>query len=374
MPPTRAFPTQNAAATAIGSVNKLAGRKQRTAAVVGEGATSEASLALVPSSAMPTVDPVYPIVSAILEVVPASRWKFARVTTDGDLHLVFASNENAKTLAMLIDEFKRQRQKAVAGPRIAATLGPLGDFTSGITLLFADARANFGILILLRTPDLGPFTATEIRVLTLALDAASERFSTLRLKLPLSTQSDQNGAEFVAEPSDGAFYVLNSDLEITLAWSSEELQQTTLAGLGVRIADRLPVILEKSVRALTAGWSSGAVNQCGIGYPVPFLVVRTRPMSGPAGLFIGVRIDRFQPPNLLLRAAARFHISPRELQVLALLLEGKHLDQIAEQLHITSSTVQDHIKSMLDKTESRNRSELIARVLGWDSPPSSPRA
>jgi DNA-binding CsgD family transcriptional regulator len=168
--------------------------------------------------------------------------------------------------------------------------------------------------------------------------------------------------------------VLNSDLEITLAWSSEELQQTTLAGLGVRIADRLPVILEKSVRALTAGWSSGAVNQCGIGYPVPFLVVRTRPMSGPAGLFIGVRIDRFQPPNLLLRAAARFHISPRELQVLALLLEGKHLDQIAEQLHITSSTVQDHIKSMLDKTESRNRSELIARVLGWDSPPSSPRA
>jgi DNA-binding CsgD family transcriptional regulator len=53
--------------------------------------------------------------------------------------------------------------------------------------------------------------------------------------------------------------------------------------------------------------------------------------------------------------------------VLALLLDGNHLDQIAKQLHITPSTVQDHIKSMLDKTESRNRSELIARVLGWAS-------
>jgi DNA-binding CsgD family transcriptional regulator len=29
--------------------------------------------------------------------------------------------------------------------------------------------------------------------------------------------------------------------------------------------------------------------------------------------------------------------------------------------------VQDHIKSMLDKTDSRNRSELIARILGWES-------
>ena len=66
-------------------------------------------------------------------------------------------------------------------------------------------------------------------------------------------------------------------------------------------------------------------------------------------------------------AAARFHISPREVQVLALLLDGKRLEQIATQLYITSSTVQDHIRSMLEKTASRNRSELIARVLGWEA-------
>jgi DNA-binding CsgD family transcriptional regulator len=55
------------------------------------------------------------------------------------------------------------------------------------------------------------------------------------------------------------------------------------------------------------------------------------------------------------------------VQVLELLLDGNHLDQVAMHLHITSSTVQDHIKSMLDRTGSRNRSELIARVLGWES-------
>jgi DNA-binding CsgD family transcriptional regulator len=325
---------------------------------------------------MPASDPAYPIVSTILDVVPASRWTFARIGAKGDLVLVLASEGNGNELTALVDEFKRQRQKAPTGPRIAATLGPLGDFTSGITLLFADARANFGILTLLRTPDLGPFTSTEISMLTLALDAASERFSALRLQLPppVHSPSGQQQIESRSESSEGAFYVLNSDLQIVLAWSSEDQRRIALTGLHTRIAERLPVVLEETVRALTAGWSSDSVNQPGIGYPVPFLVVRTQPMSGPAGLFIGVRIDRFQQPNSLTGAAARFHISPREVQVLALLLDGKHLDQIAEQLHITSSTVQDHIKSMLDKTESSNRSELIAPVLGWDSTPNSPRA
>ena len=130
-------------------------------------------------------------------------------------------------------------------------------------------------------------------------------------------------------------------------------------------------MLEETVRELTAAWSTESVKHSGLARPVPFLVVRTRPLFGPAGLFTGVRIDRFQPPNSLTGAAAQFHISPREVQVLALLLDGYHLDQIAQQLYITSSTVQDHIKSMLDKTRSHNRSELIARVLGWKSTLSS---
>jgi DNA-binding CsgD family transcriptional regulator len=167
--------------------------------------------------------------------------------------------------------------------------------------------------------------------------------------------------------------VLNSDLQIVLAWSSEDQRRIALTGLQTQLAERLPIVLEETVRELTSAWSSDSAKLPGVAHPVPFLVVRTQPMSGPAGLFIGVRIERFQPPNSLTGAATRFHISPREVQVLALLLDGNHLDQIAGQLHITSSTVQDHIKSMLDKTESRNRSELIARVLGWESKPSVPR-
>jgi DNA-binding CsgD family transcriptional regulator len=163
--------------------------------------------------------------------------------------------------------------------------------------------------------------------------------------------------------------VLDTDLRIVLAWSSDDRRAAAPDGPPSQRADRLPALLEETVRDLTLAWTGDAENEPGTAHPVPFLVVRTQPVAGPDGLLIGVRIDRCQPPNSLTSAATRFHISPREVQVLALLLDGNHLDQIATQLYITSSTVQDHIKSMLDKTKSRNRSELIGRVLGWEATP-----
>ncbi len=328
-----------------------------------------------PLETMPRSDPAYSIVAGILDVVPASHWTFARVEPGGELVSFFGSKPNGKGLALLAEELKRQRKKAPVGPRIAATLGPLDEFASGITLLFADARANFGILTLLRTPELGPFTSSEISMLTFALDAASDRLSSLRLQPPanVAPASAVRELDEPLEPATGAFYVLDRDLQIVLAWSADDQRRVAMTGLHTRIAERLPAVLEDTVRELTAAWSSNSEQKPGVARPVSFLVVRTQPMSGPTGLFIGVHVDRFQPHNSLTGAASRFHISPREVQVLALLLDGNHLDQIAEQLHITSSTVQDHIKSMLDKTESRNRSELIARVLGWESTPTAPR-
>jgi DNA-binding CsgD family transcriptional regulator len=325
---------------------------------------------------VPEPDPAYPIISAILRVVPASRWAFARLRRDGELaDLLLDSGGNGDELLRLQNEFKRQREKAKIGPRIAATLGPLGDFESGITLLFADARASFGILTLLRTSELGPFTSSEISVLALSLDATSERLSALRINSPQTERQSPfddddsvDDAPRAAEPSEEAFYVLDSDLQIVLAWTSEEQRRVALTGLRTRIADRLPAVLEDAVRGLIAGWHSDSGTQTsGIAHPVPFLVVRTQPMSGPAGLFIGVRIDRFQRPNSLSGPAARFRISPRELQVLALLLDGAKLEEIAHRLHIAASTIQHHIQSMVVKTGTRNRTELIARVLGWES-------
>lgn len=327
---------------------------------------------------LPESDPAYPIIKAILRVVPASRWSFARLVPSGELTgLLLDTRHNGGELSTLADEFKRQRKKAAKGPRIAATLGPLGDFESGVTLLFADAQASFGILTLLRTSELGPFTSSEISVLAMSLDATSERLSALRLDNPDARRgAARDVGEWPpdatrvaeAENSGDSFYLLDRDFQIVLAWTSEQQRRIALTGLRTRIADRLPRVLEEAVRGLIAGWRSDSSSQkTGVAHPAPFLVVRTQPMSGPAGLFIGVRIDRFKPPRSLRGPAARFHISTRELQVLAMLLDGEKLEEIARRLHIAPSTVQHHVRSMVDKTESRNRTELIARILGWET-------
>lgn len=328
--------------------------------------------ALLLQEAMPETDPAYPILAGILAVVPVSHWTFARVAPTGEITTLFGSKVQHKAMARAAEELRRQISKTPSGPRIAATLVPIDGFESGITLVFADERTHFGILTLLRTPDLGPFTSSEISMLTFALDALSDRLSALRLQPPPKTAPtaiDRIEADAVPESLEEAFYVLDGELQIVMAWSSQDQRRIAMTGLHTRIAERLPAVLEQTVRELTAAWSSEPVKQAGVAHPVQFLIVRTQPMSGPAGQFIGVRIDRFVPPNSLTGPASKFHISPREVQVLVLLLDGNHLDQIAKRLFITSSTVQDHIKSMLDKTGSRNRSELIARVLGWELAP-----
>jgi DNA-binding CsgD family transcriptional regulator len=323
---------------------------------------------------VPASDPVHAIINSILELVPVSHWSFARFKGNGDTDQLLSAVGDGHEFLRLKKEFIAQRARTTSGPSIAATAGA-APYGSGLTLLFADNRARFGILTLLRTDALGPFTSSEIRALTFALDAASDRLSELRLM----ESQDQRLAGFrlddSAEPPTAAVrgedtsaqYILNRDLEIVLSWTSENERRVSVTPLRLPVQSHLPVILQEAVRELTESWTTdSASQQTGVAQPVPFLVVRTRPLSGPAGLFIGVTIERSKPGHSLTGAAARFSISPREVQVLALLLDGLQLGEIAERLHISSSTVQDHIKSLLHKTDTQNRSEMIARILGWD--------
>ena len=55
----------------------------------------------------------------------------------------------------------------------------------------------------------------------------------------------------------------------------------------------------------------------------------------------------------------KFTFTPREQQVLALLADGLSNGQIGDRLHLSPRTVEKHVSSLLNKTDTNNRSELL---------------
>lgn len=56
-------------------------------------------------------------------------------------------------------------------------------------------------------------------------------------------------------------------------------------------------------------------------------------------------------------------LTPRELQILEQLAEGKSNRMISEQLHISEGTVKVHVKNLLRKANAKSRTEMAVRYL-----------
>ena len=76
--------------------------------------------------------------------------------------------------------------------------------------------------------------------------------------------------------------------------------------------------------------------------------------------------QRHVPPELAARLAARSprsHLSPRELDVLKLMIQGKRNREIALHLAITEGTVKIHVSNVLAKLGVTDRTEAVTQAL-----------
>jgi len=108
-------------------------------------------------------------------------------------------------------------------------------------------------------------------------------------------------------------------------------------------ADRTPSL---RVRAATGGWLSLHASRLGTQVSV---VVQPPKTQSTLGLLL-----------------AAYGLTARELDVARHVLRGDSTKAIANALHISAHTVQDHLKSVFDKVGVRSRRDLVGRLLGGD--------
>ena len=93
--------------------------------------------------------------------------------------------------------------------------------------------------------------------------------------------------------------------------------------------------------------------------------VRVTRLDGGEQYMFAVSIETFRGGDSLSRAMRKYQLTPRELEVLAMILEGASAPETAEALNIAETTVQGYYKRLLSKTGSRNRPAMVANVLDW---------
>ncbi|WP_460514400.1 helix-turn-helix transcriptional regulator [Flindersiella endophytica] len=78
---------------------------------------------------------------------------------------------------------------------------------------------------------------------------------------------------------------------------------------------------------------------------------------------IAVTIEQASPAERLDIFGRAFALSARERELLAVLADGADTRHAAARMYLSEHTIQDHLKSIYDKTGSRSRRELLARAL-----------
>jgi DNA-binding CsgD family transcriptional regulator len=77
---------------------------------------------------------------------------------------------------------------------------------------------------------------------------------------------------------------------------------------------------------------------------------------------VAILVEPARAPEIAPLLVAAYGLTPRERDVLREVLHGRPTKEIARRLRLAPVTVQDHLKSIFEKTDSVSRSELVARL------------
>ncbi|MCK2212817.1 helix-turn-helix transcriptional regulator [Actinomadura sp. ATCC 31491] len=303
----------------------------------------------------------------------------------------WAALRNAGTAAAGLGEATRGdldrslRQRDVRGP---------GGFADELRVVLATGTGTWGGLTLFREAGRRHFTPEEVAgVASLAgLIADGLRRAALLSGAaapddPGVLPPDDSGA-LVHPPDDSGVLVLAPDDSVALCDRAAGHWLDQL-GTGDRAGARLPLVIAtvaRQARALATArrpasppardtalpsardtrLPSGAAAlppaRARVQTPSGWLLVRGSLLGDGPDAPVAVTLEAARAPELAPLIAAAYGLTERERRVTELVARGHPTSRIAATLHLSAYTVQDHLKSIFDKTGTSSRGDLVARL------------
>jgi DNA-binding CsgD family transcriptional regulator len=222
--------------------------------------------------------------------------------------------------------------------------------------LVSDA-ATWGGITLLREAGRDDFTPADSALLaTLAHDIAEGlRRAILNGAVSAVEPGQPDAAGVVVLEPDGSIALANPAAE---AWLAELLEE---AAPGTRLPDVVTAVASRARNAAAGRATTHARARVRTRSGVWLLLQGSLLGDGPDARSV-VILEPAGAPELAPLVADAYGLTERERAVTQLVAQGLGTGAIAERLHLSPWTVQDHLKSIFEKTGTGTRGELVARL------------
>ncbi len=231
-------------------------------------------------------------------------------------------------------------------------------FEDELRVVLSSATGTWGALTLLREAERPHFTPTEVGFMA---SLAAPLADGLRRSM-LFGDAAADGTD-----SDAGLLVLTADNTVEVANRAADRWLDEL-GAGDRPGAQLPLVVHTVAghtrRAATGDGERGTgVARARVRTTAGrWLIVRGSLLGDGPGAQVAILLEAARPPELAPLIADAYGLTERERLVTELVAQGFSTNDIAGRLHLSAYTVQDHLKTIFEKSGTGSRGELVARL------------
>ena len=233
-------------------------------------------------------------------------------------------------------------------------------FADELRAVLSGTTATWGALTLLREAKRPHFTPAEVRFVASLAGPLADGLRRAALR---------GGAVDGGGDDDTGLLVLATDDTVEMAnpaagrWL-DELRAGDPPGGHLPLAVRAAASRARAAASANGdGGPAARLARARIRTPAGrWLVVRGSLLGDGPGSRVAILLEAARPPELAPLIADAYGFTERERLVTELVARGFPTSEIAGRLHLSAYTVQDHLKSIFEKSGTGSRGDLVARL------------